>query len=150
MDYVSERLTGPGATIGGIGSWVTSRGCGQARHQDSWSDDPALFVLNRIVFTRDYDAAQGQLLVVTGSHRRGDLPAGEPYEPLPGQVALTPRANCAVFLHTRTFHCVSKNATERPRIQFNRRVVPHGVPTDLTARARFRNGTWDFNKQAAW
>ena len=72
--------------------------------------------MNRILFTRDYDAGQGQLLVVPGSHRRGDLPAGQPFEPLPGQIALTPMANSAVFLHTRTFHCVTKNSTEQARL----------------------------------
>jgi hypothetical protein len=71
-------------------------------------------------------------------------------ESLPGQAALAPPANTAVFLHTRTFHCVTKNATDQPRIQFNRRVVPQGVPADLTYRARFRNGAWDFATKAPW
>ncbi|NKB68140.1 MAG: hypothetical protein GKR89_13845 [Candidatus Latescibacteria bacterium] len=150
VEAITEALAGADATAGGFGSWVTPRDCGQAWHQDSWSDDPALFILNRIAFTRDYTPQQGQLLVVPGSHRQGDLPAGQPYESLPGQVALTPRANTVVFLHTRTFHCVGKNQTDAPRIQFNRRAVPRGVPADLTARARFRNGTWDFKTQAPW
>lgn len=150
MQQVTEALAGPGAVAGGIGSWVTPKGCGQAWHQDSWSDDPALFILNRIVFTRDMAPEQGRLVAVPGSHRQGDLPSGEPYEPLPGQCALAPRANTTVFLHTRTFHCVEKNQTDSPRIQFNRRVVPDGVPNDLTSRARFRNGTWDFARAAPW
>ena len=89
-------------------------------------------------------------MVVPGSHRSGDLPTGGPYESLPNQVAFTLSANTAVFLHTRTYHCVTKNVTNEPRIQFNRRVVPDGVPGDLTSRARFRNGTWDFSTQSPW
>jgi hypothetical protein len=150
MQRLTEALAGAGAAAGGIGSWVTPEGCGQAWHQDSWSEDPALFILNRIVFTRDMAPEQGRLVAVPGSHRAGDLPPGEPYEPLPGQQALAPAANTTVFLHTRTFHCVEKNRTARPRIQFNRRVVPAGVPQDLTSRARFRNGTWDFVRSAPW
>ena len=150
MQTVTDKLSGVGSAIGSIGSWVTSRGCGQAWHQDSWSSDPNLFILNRIVFTRNYTPEHGQLLFVPGSHRYGDLPTGDPYEPLPNQVAFTPSANAAVFLHTRTYHCVTKNATDEPRIQFNRRVVPNGVPGNLTSRARFRNGTWDFSTQSTW
>ena len=150
VQTVTDKLSGVGSAIGSIGSWVTSRGCGQAWHQDSWSSDPNLFILNRIVFTRNYTPEHGQLLFVPGSHRYGDLPTGDPYEPLPNQVAFTPSANAAVFLHTRTYHCVTKNATDEPRIQFNRRVVPNGVPGNLTSRARFRNGTWDFSTQSTW
>lgn len=150
MRQISAALAGAGAVAGRIGSWVTPPGCGQAWHQDSSSTTPGHFVLNRIAFTRDYDAGQGDLLFVPGSHRGGDLPAGQPFEPLDEQVALAPVANTVVFLHTRTFHCVTKNTTDQPRIQFNRRVVPAGVPADLTSRARFRNGTWDFSKQAPW
>ena len=150
MKMVTDRLVGMKAIAGGIGSWVTSHGCGQAWHQDSWSNDPDLFILNRIVFTRNYTPEQGQLLFVPGSHREGDLPTGKPYGWLDDQVAFTPSANTAVFLHTRTYHCVTKNLTNEPRIQFNRRVVPQGIPGDLTSRARFRNGTWDFSTKSAW
>jgi ectoine hydroxylase-related dioxygenase (phytanoyl-CoA dioxygenase family) len=150
IQTVTNKLARIGSTAGSIGSWVTSGGCGQAWHQDSWSSAPNLFILNRIVFTRNYTPEHGQLLVVPGSHRYGDLPTGDPYESLPNQVAFTLSANTAVFLHSRTYHCVTKNATNEPRIQFNRRVVPNGVPADLTSRARFRNGTWDFSIQSPW
>lgn len=135
---------------GGIGSWVTTGGCRQALHQDSWSSAPNLFILNRIVFTRNYTPEHGQLLVVPGSHRDGHLPLGNPYESLPNRAAYTLSANTTVFLHSRTYHCVTKKATNELRIQFNRRVVPNGGPADLTSRARFRNGTWDFSTQTPW
>ena len=150
LHEITEAITGPAPTVGAIGSWVTPHGCGQAWHQDSWSDYPAHFVLNRIVFTRDYAREQGALLVVPGSHCQGDLPSGEPYDALPGQVAIVPQANTCVLLHSRVFHCVEKNVTDAPRIQFNRRATPANAPSDLTSRARFRNGTWDFKTGKPW
>jgi hypothetical protein len=48
------------------------------------------------------------------------------------------------------FQPVEKNATDTPRIQFNRRVVPADVPADLTSKTRFRNGTRDSKMKKPW
>lgn len=89
-------------------------------------------------------------IAAPGSHRQGNLPSLEPYDMLPGQVDVTPQANTCIFLHTRTFHWVEKNATDAPRIQFNRRVVPENVPADRTGKTRFRNGSWDLKTGKPW
>lgn len=150
VQRLTEAIVGPGYTETPIGAWATGPGCGQAWHQDSGSRDPSQYNLNRIIFTRDVAPGQGDLLVVPGSHRDRDLPPGDLYEPIPGQVAVTPRENTFVLLHTRCFHCVTRNQTAGTRIQANRRVCPAGVDGNICSQARFRTGTWDFNTGAPW
>ena len=76
---------------------------GQAWHQDCPPDDPEKFNMNRLVYTRDLCSdIGGQAVVMPGSHRKGELPAGEPHEDLEGQVVLSPRKGTLVLLHGHT------------------------------------------------
>ena len=132
------------------GAFCTPRGCGQAWHQDSYSDEPGQFVLNRIVFTRDYSSAQGELVYVPGSNKGGDLPAGDNYEPIEGEHRVAPSTGTLVLMSSRCFHQVSKNQTDSPRIQVNSRVRPTSAAEDLCKHAIFRTGRWDFSKMRKW
>jgi ectoine hydroxylase-related dioxygenase (phytanoyl-CoA dioxygenase family) len=122
----------------------TFPGCGQAWHQDSRDPAPAHFTLNRIFFVADVTPEQGRLRVVPGSHRAGDIPTAPPYGQIEGEVAITPPAGSVVLMHSRCFHQVERNESDRPRTQFNARVMPAKCPQDVTAFPLFSTGPWNF------
>lgn len=128
---------------------VTRTGTGQAWHQDTPCGDPALFNVNRLIYTRDVPTEQGSVVVVPGSHLRGRIPPGGNHASIDGELVLSPRAGTLVFLDTRTWHRVTKNQTPRPRASVNYRIRPAGVPAGYGRMGVFRNATYDFAKQEA-
>jgi ectoine hydroxylase len=123
---------------------ATWKGSGQAWHQDSKCDDPTRFNLNRLIYTRDVLPERGQIVVVPGSVHRGRVPPGGHQDPIPGEVALAPRAGTLVLMNSQCWHRVTFNQTEIARVSVNFRVRPAGCPAGATAVANFRNGTYDF------
>jgi ectoine hydroxylase-related dioxygenase (phytanoyl-CoA dioxygenase family) len=118
---------------------------GQAWHQDCPPDDSAKFNLNRLVYTRDISPDIGGLTVVMpGSHRLGELPAGEPHEDLRGQVVLKPRKGMLVLLHGHTWHRVLP-ITDAFRFSTNYRACPEGTPADITDICLYRNMRYRFS-----
>ncbi len=121
---------------------------GQAWHQDCPPDDPAVFNLNRLVYTADItDEVGGQTLVVPGSHRRGLLPAGEPDCDFDGQVVLRPRRGTLVLLHGHCWHRVLPIAGAC-RVSTNYRAAPAGTPDDVTDVCVYRNMRYRFSTSA--
>lgn len=117
---------------------------GQAWHQDCPPDDPRQFNLNRLVYSRDLsDEVGGQTVVMPGSHRMGELPAGEPHEDLEGQVVLRPRKGTLVLLHGHTWHRVLP-ITGEFRFSTNYRACPAGTPADITDICVYRNMRYSF------
>lgn len=117
---------------------------GQAWHQDCPPEDPARYNLNRLVYTRDLsDDVGGQTVVMPGSHRLGELPAGEPHEDLEGQVVLRPRKGTLVILHGHTWHRVLP-ITGAFRFSTNFRACPAGTPADITDICVYRNMRYSF------
>jgi hypothetical protein len=117
---------------------------GQAWHQDCPPEDPARYNLNRLVYTRDLsDDIGGQTVVMPGSHRRGELPAGEPHEDLESQVTLRPRRGTLVLLHGHTWHRVLP-ITGAFRYSTNFRACPAGTPADITDICVYRNMRYSF------
>ena len=117
---------------------------GQAWHQDCPPDDPEKFNMNRLVYTRDLCSdIGGQTVVMPGSHRKGELPAGEPHEDLEGQVVLSPRKGTLVLLHGHTWHRVLP-ITGAFRFSTNYRVCPRGTPADITDICVYRNMRYCF------
>jgi hypothetical protein len=117
---------------------------GQAWHQDCPPEDPARYNLNRLVYTRDLsDDIGGQTVVMPGSHRRGELPAGDPHEDLIGQVVLRPRKGTLVLLHGHTWHRVLP-ITGAFRFSTNFRACPAGTPADITDICVYRNMRYSF------
>lgn len=117
---------------------------GQAWHQDCPPDDPEKFNMNRLVYTRDLCSdIGGQAVVMPGSHRKGELPAGEPHEDLEGQVVLSPRKGTLVLLHGHTWHRVLP-ITGAFRFSTNYRVCPRGTPADITDICVYRNMRYCF------
>jgi hypothetical protein len=118
---------------------------GQAWHQDCTPESSERFNLNRLVYTRDIDAATGgQTVVVPGSHRRGELPAGDPLADIDGQVVLEPRRGTLVLLHGHTWHRVLP-VRGGPRVSTNCRAIPAGTPEDITDVCVYRNMRYRFS-----
>ena len=123
----------------------SSRGSkGQAWHQDCAPEDPAVFNVNRLIYTEDITPEiGGQTIVVPGSHRRGLLTVGPVDEDFVDQVALTPRKGTLVILHGHTWHRVLP-VTGRYRVSTNYRCSPPGTPDDVTDICVYRNMRYRF------
>lgn len=118
---------------------------GQAWHQDCPPDDPAVFNLNRLVYTSDItDEIGGQTVVVPGSRKSGLLPVGDPVGDLENQVVLRPKKGTLILLHGHTYHRVLpiKGAY---RFSTNYRAVPAGTPDDITDVCVYRNMRYQFS-----
>jgi hypothetical protein len=117
---------------------------GQAWHQDCPPDRPAVFNLNRLVYTEDLSPETGgQTVVVPGTHRRGELTVGAVNENFPDQVVLTPRKGALLMLHGHTWHRVLP-VTGRYRVSTNYRCCPRGTPADVTDICVYRNMRYRF------
>lgn len=118
---------------------------GQAWHQDCPAVDPTQFNLNRLVYTHPVGGARGGgLVVVPGSHRRGHLPAGEPRQPLPGQVVIDADVGTLVLVHGHCWHAVLPVGPE-VRISLNYRALPSGARDGLTDVCVYRNMHYRFS-----
>ncbi len=118
---------------------------GQAWHQDCPPEDGAAFNLNRLVYTADItDEIGGQTVVVPGSHRRGELPTGDPNGHFDGEVVLRPKRGTLVMLHGHTWHRVLP-VTGSFRYSTNYRAAPSGTPQDITDICVYRNMRYRFS-----
>lgn len=121
---------------------------GQAWHQDCSPDTSDKFNLNRLVYTRDIDAETGgQTVVVPGTHRRGELPPGDPWADIEGQVVLEPQKGTLVLLHGHTWHRVLP-VTGSFRFSTNYRAMPEGAPDDITDICVYRNMRYSFSTES--
>ena len=117
---------------------------GQAWHQDCAPEDPAVFNMNRLIYSEDISPGiGGQTVVVPGSHRRGLLTIGPVDEDFEHQVVLTPRKGTLVILHGHTWHRVLP-VTGRYRVSTNFRCSPLGTPDDITDICVYRNMRYRF------
>ncbi len=118
---------------------------GQAWHQDCPSDDATKHNLNRLVYTRDIsDETGGQIVVVPGSFRHGELPAGNPVGDFENQVVLTPAKGTLILLHGHTWHRVLPIKSEH-RYSTNYRAAPQSAPEDVTDICVYRNMRYQFS-----
>ncbi|MDJ0877858.1 MAG: phytanoyl-CoA dioxygenase family protein [Halieaceae bacterium] len=117
---------------------------GQAWHQDCAPEDPAVFNMNRLIYTEDITPEiGGQTIVVPGSHRRGLLSIGPVDEDFADQVVLTPSKGTLVILHGHTWHRV-RPVTGRYRVSTNYRCSPSGTPENITDICVYRNMRYRF------
>ncbi len=125
----------------------TGKGKGQAWHQDCPPDDLSKFTVNRLIYVRDVDPAQGALVYVPGSHKFGRIPPGGNQDPMPGEVHLSPRAGTVAIMNSLCYHRVTANQLNEPRVSINFRVQPPNVAQDYDKVAAFRGGTYDFRTE---
>lgn len=120
---------------------------GQAWHQDCPPEHASMFNLNRLIYSADIlEENGGQICIMPGSHRRGELPAGDPHESLSGEIILSPRKGDLIFLHGHCWHRVLP-ITHRDRYSINCRAAPRGAPDDLTDICVYRNMRYQFSTQ---
>jgi ectoine hydroxylase len=124
---------------------LTRKGKAQAWHQDTSSDKPDEFILNRLIYCRDTPRAAGALVFVPGSHRRGDIPPGGPQDPIAGEVAIEPRAGTVALVSSRCFHRVTPNETTLPRFSINFRVRRATAPRQSRKRRRLSHREMGFS-----
>ncbi len=143
---ITEAILGPGWGELYSMSMFSKRGTkGQAWHQDCPPENPDQFNLNRLVYTHDItDDIGGQVLVVPGTHKKGELITGGPFENIYGQVALSPKKGDLVFLHGHCWHRVMP-VTGAFRVSTNYRAMPKGTPEEITDIAVYRNMRYKFS-----
>lgn len=118
---------------------------GQAWHQDCPPEDHCAFNLNRLLYTMDVnDETGGDVVIKPGSHRLGELTAGELFEDFPDQVVLRPSAGTVVLIHGHCWHRVEPVNTTY-RISTNFRAIPQGVSEDITDICVYRNMRYQFS-----
>ena len=121
---------------------------GQAWHQDCSPEVSDKFNLNRLVYTRDINAATGgQIVIVPGSHRRRELPPGDPWADMEDQVVLEPCKGALIILHGHTWHRVLP-VTGNVRFSTNYRAMPFGTPEDITDICVYRNMRYCFSTES--
>ena len=118
---------------------------GQAWHQDCPPEDSNKFNLNRLVYTHDIDASiGGQVKLVPGTHKKGELPAGDPFSTMDGEITLAPKKGDLVLLHGHCWHSVSP-VVGTYRVSTNYRAMPKGTPEEITDICVYRNMRYQFS-----
>jgi ectoine hydroxylase-related dioxygenase (phytanoyl-CoA dioxygenase family) len=117
---------------------------GQAWHQDCPPDDATQFNLNRLIYTDDVtDDIGGEVMVVPGSHRMGEIIAGDPMGALENEILIRPKKGSLLLLHGHTFHKVCPVKTKY-RFSINYRCAGKGVPKNVTNICVYRNMKYNF------
>ena len=118
---------------------------GQAWHLDCLPENPAVFNLNRLVYTEDIlPEFGGEIIVLPGSHQLGHLSVGPVNEDFDDQVVIAPKKSTLILLHGHTWHRVLP-VTGKYRISTNYRAAPKGTPVDVTDTAVYRNIIYRFS-----
>ena len=117
---------------------------GQSWHQDCPPEDPSLYNLNRLLYTSDITPSMGgELVLVPGSHKRGELPAGNPLGRISKQLTIAPEKGTLVLMHGHTWHRVTPIKSGK-RFSFNYRCRPEGVSRNILTTAIYRNMRYHF------
>ena len=118
---------------------------GQAWHQDCPPEDPGKFNLNRLVYTHDiHEAIGGQVKLVPGTHQQGELPVGEPFGSMDGEITLSPRKGDLVLLHGHCWHSVNP-VIGTYRVSTNYRAMPQETSEEITDICVYRNMRYQFS-----
>lgn len=147
MFLLTEALLGKGFQENNLLVMATPKGIGQAWHQDCPPDPTQKnYTVNRLIYPSEVSPSSGSVVFVPGSHQKGAIPPGGNQDSMVGEVRLSPRAGTLVILHSCTYHRVTLNQTDEPRVSINFRVTPKGSVRNPDSVAFFRNGTYDFRK----
>ncbi len=130
----------------GLVMYSVGGGRGQAWHQDCPPGGPESkeFNLNRLIYTEDVTLADGAIVFVPGSHRRGRIPSGGHQDPIEGEITLEPHKGTLVLLHGHVYHRVTPNLNMKPRTSINLRAYPSGIDASVTCIGVYRNGDVNF------
>ena len=118
---------------------------GQAWHQDCPPEDPGKFNLNRLVYSMDVGGELGgEILVMPGSHKRGELTVGDVNEDFAEQAVVAPKKGTLILVHGHTWHRVLPIKGEY-RVSTNFRAIPKDAPEDITDVCVYRNMRYQFS-----
>ena len=118
---------------------------GQAWHQDCPPENAARHNLNRLIYPVAIQSEiGGEVVVMPGSHKLGELPVGEPNADMDGQVVLRPGTGDLLFLHGHCWHKVMP-VHGGDRFSLNHRAAPEGTPDDITDVCVYRNMRYRFS-----
>jgi ectoine hydroxylase len=118
---------------------------GQAWHQDCPPENANQFNLNRLVYTMDVGGeVGGEVLIMPGSHKVGELSAGKPDEDFKEQIVLTPKKGTLVLIHGHSWHRVLPIKNHH-RVSTNFRAMPADTPDDITDICVYRNMRYQFS-----
>jgi hypothetical protein len=119
---------------------------GQAWHQDCPPENAAKFNLNRLVYTMDVGGdVGGEVLIMPGSHKVGELSVGRPDEDFKEQVVLTPKKGTLVLIHGHSWHRVLPIKAHY-RVSTNFRAMPADTADDITDICVYRNMRYQFSR----
>jgi len=118
---------------------------GQAWHQDCPPEHTENFNLNRLVYTADRpEGLGGEIVLVPGSHKIGELRLGLVQQDVDGQVKIMPGKGDLIILHGHCWHRVLPVHTTH-RVSTNFRAAPQGVPEDVTDICVYGNMRYKFS-----
>ena len=117
---------------------------GQAWHQDCSPEDESQFNLNRLVYTHNITRETGgQVVLIPGSHRLGEITVGKVDEDFDDQIVIYPKRGTVLLLHGHTWHRVYPMKNHY-RVSTNYRCIPKGVPDNVTDICVYRNMRYQF------
>lgn len=118
---------------------------GQAWHQDCPPENNKTYNLNRLIYPVAIDPAiGGEVALVPGSHKLGEVPVGEPNGDLDGQLVLRPGKGDLLLLHGHCWHKVLP-VHGGDRFSLNHRAAPEETPATLTDVCVYRNMRYRFS-----
>lgn len=118
---------------------------GQAWHQDCPPENPKQFNLNRLLYTMDVGGeVGGEVLVMPGSHKAGELSVGQPDEDFTQQIVLRPKKGTLLIIHGHTWHRVLP-IKNHYRVSTNFRAMPVGTADNITDICVYRNMRYQFS-----
>jgi hypothetical protein len=143
---LSETILGKGwKTLYCMAMFSKARSKGQAWHQDCPPENSAQVNLNRLLYTMDVGGdGGGEVLLMPGSHKVGELSAGKPDEDFKGQVVLSPNKGTLVLIHGHAWHRVLP-IKNHYRVSTNFRAMPAGTADNITDICVYRNMRYQFS-----
>lgn len=143
---ITEALIGEGwKNLYSMAMFSKQGTVGQAWHQDCPSELAPHHNLNRLIYPVAIDPKiGGEVVVVPGSHKFGEVPVGEPNGELDGQIVLRPGSGDLLFLHGHCWHKVMP-VHGGDRFSLNHRAAPKGTQDDITDVCVYRNMRYRFS-----
>ena len=143
---VTEALLGPGwSNLFSMAMHSRQGSAGQPWHQDCPPEHASRFNLNRLIYCSPITAEiGGEVAVIPGSHRLGEVPRGLASDDLPNELVLRPGKGHLLLLHGHCWHRVLP-VHGGTRHSVNHRAGPIGVEAGITDICVYRNMRYRFS-----
>jgi ectoine hydroxylase-related dioxygenase (phytanoyl-CoA dioxygenase family) len=124
---------------------------GYAAHYPSPYPDAAMHLTMHLAFS-DFNAENGGILSLPGSHRRDSNPGYAPrthrFAPFPGETAIEAKEGSAVIMDSRFWHAIAPNPSDFPRVSVVVEYAPseQGLPEFLSKAKSAKMSPAVFNR----